>query len=269
MQRKTILSVIAGGALVLVVAFGAITYSLVSAQASTPTPTTPTAPSIAGRPGYGHGGGGVTDQELANALGVSLEQLQTAQQTANSQALGQAVAEGLITQNQADQYPQEAWRFIRGSDIDYNALLAKALGITTGQLAAANQTACNASLDQAVQDGILTQAQADAAKGSNALSNDSAFQSAMKSAFETAVNAAVTQGVISQAQADTILNQVSSMGGWFGPGGFGGPGGRGGPGGHGGPGGPGGWSGGTSPSAANPANPTPASPSATPGGSGL
>ena len=85
---------------------GAITYGVVKAQ--TPTPTTPTAPNNAGQPGFGRGmrGGGYTDDGLAAALGISVEQLQTAEQTARDEALKQAVAAGLITQAQADELAQ-------------------------------------------------------------------------------------------------------------------------------------------------------------------
>jgi hypothetical protein len=67
-------------------------------------------------------------------------------------------------------------------------------------------------------------------KGKYALSNDSAFQSSMNTAYTDAVNQAVSSGVITQAQADLILKNSENM---FNPG-LGGWGGRGGPHGHGG-----------------------------------
>ena len=48
-----------------------------------------------------------------------------------------------------------------GSDIDYQALLAEALGITVEELQAAEQQAYSAALDQAVTNGDLTQDEAD------------------------------------------------------------------------------------------------------------
>ncbi len=239
MNRKRLVSVLVGGTLTLVTIFGAVTYRKVNAQTPTPTSSdacTQTSPARGMR-------GAVSNQDLATTLGVTVEQLQAAQKSAAEEATKQAVSAGLITQDQADQYTQNGENnrpfggmpFLRGSSIDYNSLLASALGITTGELQAANQKAYFASLDQAIQDGNMTQEQADAAKGRYALTNNAAYQSAMKSAYEAAVNQAVTDGVITQSQADQLLKENAGIG-WGGPGGFGGhgrPGGRGGPGGMG------------------------------------
>ncbi len=240
MNKKKIITILTGGALALATVFGVVTYRVVNAQASTPTPN---APNGAGQPGADRGmrGGGISDENLATALGISVDQLQAAQTTATDEALKQAVADGSITQDQADQFAQNnanggsfgGMPFLRDSAIDYNALLAQALGISTDELQAANQKAYFANLDQAVQDGTMTQEQADAAKGNYALSNDASFQSTMKSAYQAAVQQAVTDGVITQAQADQFLsnNNGAAWGGLGGPAGFGG---QGGPGGHGG-----------------------------------
>ncbi|MGE5224262.1 MAG: hypothetical protein ACM3PY_17635 [Omnitrophica WOR_2 bacterium] len=118
--------------------------------------------------------------------------------------------------------------------IDYNVLLASALGISVDKLQAANLQAYNAAVDQAVTDGQLTQQQADLMKGEYALYNNKDFQASMQSAFKTAVQNAVSSGVITQSQADQILSNANSMGfsGFKGLDGF--PGMDGGPHGHGG-----------------------------------
>jgi len=236
------------GVLAVAIAFGAVTIRSVYAQSPTPTPGGQTTPDQA-VPGMGRPGGprgGINDADLASALGITADKLQAAMETANAEAIKEAVAKGLITQAQADQMSasgnnggKHGFGFFgkpgSTSGIDYDALLAKALNITTDQLQAARQTAYNTSLDTAVKDGTLTQAQADQMKGMNALGNDKTFQSAMQSAFEAAVKQAVTSGTITQAQADAILANVGQKGGFFGRGfDFGGPGG-----GFGGPGGPG------------------------------
>ena len=234
MQRKKIILSLLAGVLTLVAVFGVITYRVVSAQAPTPTPGFPA------QPGFGFGkefrGGGTTDQDLADALGIPLTQLQAAYQTANTEALKQAVAAGLITQAQADELARRGVDFrrlsrfpgLKGSTIDYNALLAQALGISTDKLQAAYQKAYSTAVDRAVQNGRLTQAQADAAKGRYALSTSSKFIDAMKAAFEAAVKQAVSDGLITQAQADQILQNKQGMGfpGFRGFGGFEGPRGR-------------------------------------------
>jgi hypothetical protein len=187
-------------------------------------------------------GDGSTQEDLANALGITTDELTAARQKANEAAIDQALEKGLITQAQADQLKQGGRAFPlagRANDwmsqngIDYEALLADALGITPEKLQEAKTQAFNAGIDQAVTDGKLTQEQADLMKGRRALLSDPTFQSSMQSAFESAVKAAVSSGVITQAQADLILENAQTrfdgMGGFGGMEGFGhggGPGGR-------------------------------------------
>jgi hypothetical protein len=280
------------GALTLITVFGVATYRSVSAAASAISsgnavvPITSfidTAQTLSSNEnlmmGFGRGmGGGVTDQGLATALGIDVTRLQAAYQTATAAALKQAVSAGLITQAQADQYTARG-DVIRGPNgagwltangIDYNSLLANALGVSVDKLQAAYTQAFSASVDGAVQSGNMTQAQADLAKAQFALANSSKFQSNLQAAYKGAVQQAVTDGIITQAQADQILKASSGMGfpGLDGFGGFGG--------GHGGFGGGRGFGGGPGYGPQNPQNGTnnpnstsPAAPTATPSGSGL
>jgi hypothetical protein len=226
---KKILAIFAISVAAVVAVFGAITISTVFAQSPTPTPSTPGGAKPFG-PMKGFGGG-FTQQDLATALGVTPSQLTAAYQSATTEALKQAVTKGLLTQSQADAIAPRAGMmmapYFTANGIDYNALLASALNISVDKLTAAYQTAYNAAIDRAVQNGRLTQAQADLAKGRYALFNNSKFKSALQSAFEAAVNQAVKDGIISQSQADQILKQQNGAGmpfpGFFGkPGGFGG-----------------------------------------------
>lgn len=108
-------------------------------------------------------------QLLADALGITVEDLQAAHQTARDAALDQAVTEGLITQEQADE--MKVWggsgrrggfeRGIKGVTLDENTLLAKALNITVEQLQAARTTANQVAIDRAIAEGLITQEQAD------------------------------------------------------------------------------------------------------------
>ena len=123
-----------------------------------------------GGPGFpgGEPGG---DQYLADALGVSVEELQTAEQEAGDAAVQQAVEQGLITQEQADAMILRGFPFggrfgFHGGfgldgGIDYDALLADALGIDVEELQSAREEAQSARLAEAVADGTLTQEQAD------------------------------------------------------------------------------------------------------------
>jgi hypothetical protein len=233
MQHKKTITILVLGALAVAITFGAIAYR--SVFAATPI-TTSTSTTTQANLSWGIGkgpNGGYTNEELANALGITTDALNTAYQSAYSAALKDAVSQGLITQAQADQliangaaFPfgdrWESWLIQNG--IDFNTYLAEALGISVDQLKAAYITAYNTNIDQAVTAGNLTQTQADLLKGRYALYNDSTFQSSMQSAYASAVNAAVASGVITQAQADQILSNSSNMfmpgmGGWDGHGG--------------------------------------------------
>lgn len=182
---------------------------------------------------------------LAEALGISEDELQTAQQEAFDAALAQAVEQELITQEQADALKERAdQRGVPGfgkmgnfggigGEIDQAALLAEALDITVDELKAAQETAVANGLKQAVEDGNLTQEQADMMQARMALREY--LDERMQGAYEDAVQAALADGAITQAQADQLLSQEQMFGRGFGGPGFGGSefGGRG-HGGHGG-----------------------------------
>lgn len=187
--------------------------------------------------GMSRGGGGFTDEQLATALGITVDKLTAARETAKTAAIDEALSKGLITQAQADALKSGSgvlpfagrWSgWLSQNGIDYDALLAKALGISVDDLSAARVKAFSAAIDQAVTDGRLTQEQADLIKGQQALLGNQTFQNSMQSAFEAAVAQAVKDGVITQAQADAILAAHSSQSqhGWGlggrGMGGFGG-----------------------------------------------
>lgn len=236
MSLKKLIPLFVVGLLALAAVFGVVAYKTVFAQTPSPTQSspgtaaTPAAPASPAQPNNGKGFGfhhaefGVTDQDVATALGIDVTKLQAAYQTATADALKQAVSAGVITQSQADQLTARGFvirglggeEWLSANGIDYNALLAKALGISTDQLQAGFKKAYDTAIDQAVANGSLTQQQGDLAKGRYALQNDSKFQSAMKSAFEAAVKQAVTDGVITQSQADQILKNMSGSTGFFG-----------------------------------------------------
>lgn len=228
-----------------------------------------------GRPGFA--GKDANGEYLAQALGISVEELEAAIAEANDAALDQAVANGDLTQEQAD-----AIRTLRqsgegmgrgfghhfgfGADVDYEALLADALGISVDELQAARQEAHDLAIQAAVEAGDLTQEQADmmaamaALKGAidpqaitaqvlgisveeleelrgerGAMSDlleekgltQEEFRAQMQAAYEAAVAQAVEDGVITQEQADQILAGEAGFGRGFMPGGRGGHGGRG------------------------------------------
>jgi hypothetical protein len=181
----------------------------------------------------GMGGPGEDGALLAEALGITEEELQAAHEEAMTAAIDQAVEQGLLTQEQADAIKERSdgrlpgmrgfGRF--GNEIDYNALLADALGITVEELDAARETAMNNRLEQAVADGDITQEQADLMKAQFALREYMADR--MQAAYDEALEQAVEDGVITQEQADLLESQQGGFGRGFGrPGDFGGRGGH-------------------------------------------
>ena len=244
--------------LIVAVAAGVMAFSFTSKASASST----FQPLALGSSGFHHRGGpdfpgtpGAGQEALANALGITVEQLQTAQQQASDAAIQQAVDQGLITQEQADNMIlrgsgfgfghgfEGRGAFGQASGIDYNALLAQALGISVEQLQAAQQQAESALLDQAVANGTLTQEQADLIRARQALQSyidpNAIFAQALgittdqlqayrdqgltlsqilsqagktavevrnaeQAAYQTALQQAVTDGVITQAQADQI-----------------------------------------------------------------
>jgi hypothetical protein len=127
-----------------------------------------------GGPGRGSPWGSIDYQQLlADALGITVDQLQAAYETARTAAIEQAVDEGLLTREQADEllvwgpggmgrrFTPRRRADIR-QEIDGQALLAEALGITVDELQAAREEANQAALAQAVEEGLITQEQADA-----------------------------------------------------------------------------------------------------------
>ena len=190
-------------------------------------------------------GGGANDTFLAESLGITAAELQTAQQTAYEAGIDQALAAGLITQAQADALKERSaasgrfgGRELHGflgfggdTTIDPDALLADALGITTDELQAARVEAQDLALTAAVEEGQITQEQADQMKAEQALKtylSDQGLQTQMQTLYQDAVKQAVKAGVITQAQADAILANQGAFGKFGGMHGFDGFGGRGG-----------------------------------------
>ena len=180
-----------------------------------------------GRQGFRGGFGSNIDREalLADALGITVEELRTAMEQAHLAGIQQAVDEGQITQAQADLMSA---RIKLENYIDKEALAAEALGISVEELQTAREEGKSMS-------ELLNELELDPAT----------VREAMNTAYQDAVQEAVADGVITQEQADVILSLPGPGFGRGGPGGFGrgfhGPqgfggfrGGRGGPGGFGG-----------------------------------
>ncbi|MBN1121075.1 MAG: hypothetical protein JXJ17_08350 [Anaerolineae bacterium] len=124
----------------------------------------------AGRPG-GRGHGGLMpgrasgDEYLADALGITVEELQTAHEEARTVAFQQLNEEGLVPPDgpmSDGGRPGGRGEFTPMWSMDEMVeRLADALGVSVEELQAAHEAALSATAEQAVEEGLLTQEQAD------------------------------------------------------------------------------------------------------------
>ncbi len=216
-------SVLGAGLVAAALVVGAFASPQVSLAAGLPA-------AAAQREGPG-GPGTPQDTYLAEALGITVDELNAAREQAYEAAIDQALEQGLITQAQADalradpRLGRPGLRMLlrlggaKAEDFDWQALLAEALGISVEELqeaqAKAEQAAFEARLAEALESGRITQEQAELIRARRALAQFIREQNF----FAKAVEAAVKAGVISQAQADAILGAGDDWGGFgFGPG---------------------------------------------------
>jgi hypothetical protein len=228
-KRKLILAGVLLGTLALLAGVGISTYQTAKAAAPAVADRLTSIPLLGDEVVKGRGLEGQDDEYLAEALGITVDELNSARETARQALLAAAVEQDLITQAQADALNAGElglpfggrWSgWLADNGIDYNVFLADALGISVEQLAEARLTAHNARIDQAVADGDLTEEQALLMKARYALSNSENFKDSMQAALEAAIQQAVTDGTITQEQADLLLAQATQSGlhgfGWLG-----------------------------------------------------
>ncbi len=207
---------------------------------------------------------------LAQALGISVDELNTARAAAWTAYLDQAVEDGVITNLQAQALKAAdgisrrlGGRMMFGqwlkdnTTITFDELLAAELGISTTELDAARAEAQELRIADLLESGEITQEQADARLAMQALKDvidrdalnaqalgmtatelqaardagqsmseiitargmtTAEYQAALQEAHIAAVNQAVTDGVITRAQADAVLNSGLWMRGGMGEG---------------------------------------------------
>lgn len=195
------------------------------------------------------GGPGGSDEDLAAALGITVEELIAAEQKAFTSAVDAALKAEYITTSQAETLKagnanfRNLYRYLsetERAEFDHDAYLAEALGINAEELKAGYDAMEQARMDQLVADGVLTQEQADLQAAYQALRGSTTFEATMKQAMTDAINAEVKAGTLTQAQADLLIVNLDEMPMGFGMGmrgmrgmeGFGGMGGHRGPGGR-------------------------------------
>lgn len=173
-------------------ALGAFALAPNAAQAQeeeTPEPSEPLL-GMRGVHAFGrHGGmlfGGDLDYDtfLADALGISVEELEAARESANEAALAEAIASGYLSEEQADMIQA---RDALKDYIDKEALLAEALGISIDELQAAREE----------DKGLSTLMEELGLEAADVREN-------LQAAYQVAIQEAVDAGVITQEQADQI-----------------------------------------------------------------
>lgn len=196
MNNKFTKTMVIGFVVMLVLSLGAVA-AFAQDDATPDTDTLPAMPF--GRGGFGghrghHGfGGGANEEALAEALGITVEELQAAREKLMAERLAQAVEDGYMTQEQADS--MLAMHAVHAY-IDRQAILADVLGLTVEELEAARA-------DGSLYDTLANITPAE-------------LQARMQAAMEAAVQQAVADGAITQAQADLILEQIASGAGMMG-----------------------------------------------------
>jgi len=166
------------------------------------------------------GGPGGSDEDLAAALGISVEDLTAAVEKAFTSAVDAALEAETITASQAETLKEgntnfrSLYRYLgetERAEFDQDVYLAEALGITKEELADAVAAVKQARIDQLVADGVLTQEQADLQAAIQALRGSSTFEATMKQAMTDAINAEVTAGTLTQTQADLLIANLAEM----------------------------------------------------------
>jgi hypothetical protein len=155
------------------------------------------------RPGFGKGLEGITPrgQLLADALGIELDDLVEAQESAHTTWLAEMVANGYMEQEQADL--MLAYQALKGN-IDRHAIMASVLGLSETDLEAAREDGQN--LSTLLEEQGLTVEE---------------FVAALETAYQDAVQDLVPE-VLTQEQADQILESGVGMRGFRGMQGHGG-----------------------------------------------
>jgi hypothetical protein len=158
---------------------------------------------IRGFPGGRHGGSwGDLDYDsfLADALGITVQELQDAYDEADTALLDEAVTRGYITEEDVELMKA---RNALMAYIDRDAIYAEALGISVEDLEEAREN------DKSLSD-LFDELELE----------PEAVREAMQAAYEKAVQEAVGAGVITQTQADQILEGEGGFPMFDGRGGF-------------------------------------------------
>jgi hypothetical protein len=210
MKKKTILSI----TLAVLLIGGTLLANNWVSRVSADSGTTPDAITLT------KGGSGGSDEDLATALGITVDELTAAEQKAFTSAVDAALKAEYITTSQAETLKagnanfRNLYRYLsetERAEFDQDVYLAEALGISEAELEAAYTAVKQARIDAMVADGTITQEQADLQAAYQALRGSTTFETAMKQAMTDAINAEVEAGTLTQAQADLLIANLDEM----------------------------------------------------------
>ncbi len=166
------------------------------------------------------GGPDGSDEDLAAALGISVEDLNAAVEKAFASAVDAALDAEYLTASQAETLKagsasfRSLYRYLsetERAELEQDAFLAEALGISAEELQAAYDAVRQARIDAMVAEGTLTQEEADLQAAYQALRGSTTFEATMKQAMTDAINAEVEAGTLTQAQADLLIANLDEM----------------------------------------------------------
>lgn len=200
---RKLLYMVLGGFMALALTFGAYATFAQTDDGSDDGANPPTGPGFGNRgdrQGFDGERPDLTDQNelLAEALGVTVEELQAAREAVRVAAIEQAVADGDLTQEQADEILSNengrrgGKRGVPGREGN-DELLAEELGVTVEALEAAREEVQAARVAEMIEAGVMTQEQADMMEAQRAVRSyldTDAISEAMQDAYEAAIEQA-------------------------------------------------------------------------------
>lgn len=208
MNRKTVVAVLIVGVLLA----GGLFLAFQTSTAEAATNAISTVSNLVGMKGD------IDPEALAEALGISLDELTEARAVAVENLIDKAVELGFITQDDADELSSEEqvnrrvlhkyFSLAELAELKEYQFLLDALNITEEIFEAAVESVQQEKLADAVAEGKLTQEQADAMTGWRALKEDAEFNAAIKDAYTEAIEEALEDGTITQDQADALLSKL-------------------------------------------------------------
>lgn len=201
-SRKKWLYLILGGIGALVIVFGAGFISVQAVGAS---------PLIHGEgPGRPGDPSGEYAEALAEALGITVDELHTAQESVRDARIAEAVESGMITEEQVAQFAdhQRSGYPIRGRFMgeEFMIALADELGISPEELERAQAQVQEDFIAQGVQEGVISPDQVEMIKARNAVR--AYMRDGLHDAMESAIERALSDGTISSDQADLLRDRM-------------------------------------------------------------